>query len=91
MAEEEKTVQCLTTKVCLNAYPDASMYRKSKLWLVQSSRSTQSASTPSRHSRNSASAVLNAPSVTITIGDIVRLVRLVVTPSKSVINLISVL
>jgi hypothetical protein len=81
MVEEEKTVQCLTTKVIFyNLFMHAC--RKSKLWQGLSSRSILNVSTQLKHLRSSVSAVHNAPSAIITIGAVQRLARLAVILSK---------
>ena len=58
------------------------LYRKSKLWRAQSSKSTPSGSTQWRHSLSWASLVLSAPSAVTITGDTQRLARHAVTLSK---------
>ena len=104
MAEETKggdTIACLSTKVSLNQPQlvpqflilSLSVYRKSKLWLDQSSKQTPINSTQLTCSPTSASPALNAAYVITSTGDIPRKGPLAVTRNakESIHSLVMVL
>lgn len=86
MVEEEKKVQCLTTKVTHSLLMQPLLircyYRKLRPWQDLNSKSSQRDFTQSKHSRSLASIETSALSAKTTIGDIVRLVKHAETLSK---------